>query len=188
MQFAPGHLERLFEEQEKRALEQMHREGLEASGVLLMRSLDMRFAGQGFELEILAPPGQLGDEQMMEIEKNYRALYLKTYGYTTDDETEIVSLRVTAIGNLPPVELPAQTKTGTPARDAVKGTRRVFLNGEYRETVIYDENRLESGNSFEGPAIIERRDSTTVVLPQQTAWKDEHGNTVITLRQSWPLA
>jgi N-methylhydantoinase A len=94
-----------------------------------------------------------------------------------------VGLRVTAIGNLPPVELEAQTKTGISSRDAVKGTRRVFLNGEYWETVIYDENKLESGHSFEGPAIIERRDSTTVVLPQQIGWKDEHGNTIITLRQ-----
>jgi N-methylhydantoinase A len=183
MRFVPDDLERLFKQQEQRALDQMQREGLDPSRILLVRSLDLRFVGQGFELEITAPGARLGRAEMMEIDRQYRSLYLTTYGYTTEDATELVSLRLTAIGTLPAVDLSTQPVNGTTPRTAFKGSRPVFFNNGFRETPIYDEYKVEFGASILGPAIIERRDSTTVVFPSQTAWKDQHGNTIVALKE-----
>ena len=180
--FAPQELETLFRAQEKRAIEQMIREGIAREQVLLVRSLEMRFVGQGFELEVLVPPGPMGTAHMEAIETGYRSLYGKTYGYEPDDPTELVGIRLTAIGNLPPVELPSQTRVET-GPSAVKGTRPVFFNGQYHETKIYDEYGLKPGATLKGPAVIERRDSTIVVLPGQSASKDMHGNTIVALER-----
>jgi N-methylhydantoinase A len=179
--FAPQELETLFLAQEKKATEQMIREGLAREQVLLVRSVEMRFVGQGFELEVLVPPGPIGPGHVEAIDTDYRSLYAKTYGYEPDDPTELVGIRLTAIGNLPPVELPSQTGVET-GQGAVKGTRPVFFNGQYHETTIYDEYGLKAGMKLEGPAVIERRDSTIVVLPGQSASKDAHGNTIIALK------
>ncbi len=113
------------------------------------------------------------------MEESFRSLYSKTYGYESGDQTEIVSVRLTAVGSLPQVELASQHVVGKDASPAIKSIRQVFFDGKYHDTRIYDDSKLKSGNSLEGPAIIERRESTVVVLPRQVASKDERGNILI---------
>ena len=83
------------------------------------------------------------------------------------------------MGNLPPLELPSQPASDKDVSRAVKGTRPVYFDGNYQETTIYDGHRLQSGNSLPGPAIIEQRESTTVVLPRQQAVKGAQGQVLI---------
>ena len=176
LQFTVEDLEHMFAGLEKKALEQMDAEGLSPGQVVLQRSADMRYAGQGFEIQVSVPSGPMDPTHMKVIEEGFRALYLRAYGYESGDATELVGLRVTAFGKLPPVELLSQPKVGTDATHAVKGARRVFFEGEYRETQIYDGYKLQAGNQLGGPAIVERHDSTAMVLPHQMAYKDEQGN------------
>ncbi len=179
LDFPPQRLERLFAAQEEKALDQMRREGLAPDRVNLIRSLDMRYLGQGYELEVPAPPQPLDAAQIKAIDERFRALFKKTYGYEANDPTEVVTLRLVAVGNLPPIALPSHAEAGSDASSALKGKRRVFFDGTYLDTDIYDGYKLECGNRLEGPAIVERHESTIVVLPQQSASKDEHGNVVI---------
>ena len=180
--FAPQEIEQLFNELEKKALDQMAREGLAPQQVTLVRSVDIRYVGQGYELEVSTPAGPLMNEDMKAIEGSFRELYLKNYGYASNASTELVNLRVSALGKLAPVDLGSRAKQGTDASHAIKGSRPVFFNGEFRETDLYDGYKLECGNRLKGPAIIELQDSTAVVLPAQTAHKDEQGNLIVELK------
>lgn len=172
-------LQKLFKQLERKALAQMEKEGLPQDRTVLLRSLDMRYAGQGYELEVPVPPGPITNETTTTVESSFRALYRKTYGYEPDDPTEVVTFRVVAVGSLPPLELPTQQSSDQDGSYAAKGTRPVFFNSRFQETTIYDGHKLQSGNRLQGPAIIEQRESTTVVLPQQQAIKGGQGEVLI---------
>ena len=90
-----------------------------------------------------------------------------------------MTFRVVAVGSLPPLELPTQQSADQDGSHAAKGTRSVFFNSRFQETTIYDGHKLQSGSRLQGPAIIEQRESTTVVLPQQQAIKGGQGEVLI---------
>jgi 5-oxoprolinase (ATP-hydrolysing)/N-methylhydantoinase A len=84
------------------------------------------------------------------------------------------------VGNLPALELPAQRhSTDTDGSHAIKSARPVYFDGNFQKTAVYDGHKLQSGNRLQGPAIIELRESTTVVLPGQQAVKGGQGEVVI---------
>jgi N-methylhydantoinase A len=173
-------LQNLFRQLEQKATAQMEKEGLRPDSTVLLRSLDMRYAGQGYGLEVSVPPGQITSETALSVESSFRALYRKTYGYEPDDPTEVVTVRVVAVGNLPALELPAQRQSAeTDGSHAMKSLRPVYFDGEFQETAIYDGHKLQPGNRVQGPAIIEVRESTTVLLPGQRAVKGGQGELVI---------
>jgi N-methylhydantoinase A len=169
----------LFAQLERKALTQMHKEGLPSDRVVLLRSLDMRYAGQGYELEVPVPAGAIASATLDQVESSFRDLYRQAYGYQPEDPVEVVTFRVVAVGNLPELELPAMPAAGGDASHSIKGTRQVYFEGGYQETRIYDGYRLQSGNRLQGPAVVEQRESTTVVLPGQQAVKGSHGQILI---------
>jgi N-methylhydantoinase A len=178
-------LQKLFRQLERKALVQMEKEGLPPDRTALLRSLDMRYAGQGYELEVPVPPGLITGETAPKVESSFRASYRKAYGYEPDDPTEVVTFRVVAVGNLPALELPAQRhSTDTDGSHAIKSARPVYFDGNFQKTAVYDGHKLQSGNRLQGPAIIELRESTTVVLPGQQAVKGGQGEVVISAAAS----
>jgi N-methylhydantoinase A len=174
-------LQKLFQQLERKAVAQMKKEGLPPDQTVLLRSLDMRYAGQGYELEVAVPAGPITSETIPQVESSFRAAYRKAYGYEPEDPTEVVTFRVVAVGNLPQLELPAQQSSGKDGSHAIKGIRPVYFDGHYQETTIYDGHKLQSGNSLSGPAVIEQRESTTVVLPGQQAVKRGQGEVLISV-------
>jgi N-methylhydantoinase A len=175
----------LFRQLEGKALVQMGKEGLPPDGTALLRSLDMRYAGQGYELEVPVPPGVITGETVPQVESSFRESYRKAYGYEPDDPTEVVTFRVVAVGNLPALELPAQRHSAdTDGSHAIKSARPVYFDGNFRQTTVYDGHKLQSGNRLQGPAIIELRESTIVVLPGQQAVRGDQGEVVISAAAS----
>jgi N-methylhydantoinase A len=83
---------------------------------------------------------------------------------------EALNWRVVVSGPPPDISIdagaaPAATAAGSPAG---KGTRRAYFPeaGGYTDTPVYDRYRLEAGMRLDGPAIIEERESTTIVGPR----------------------
>ena len=66
------------------------------------------------------------------------------------------------------------------AGEARKGTRQAWMPeaGGMTEVPVYDRYRLAPGHRFEGPAIIEERESTLVVGPDAHCVMDEQWNLV----------
>lgn len=67
------------------------------------------------------------------------------------------------------------------SKGALKGKRPVYFSeyGEFRETNIYDYDKLTAGNVIEGAGIIETSTTTMLILPSQVATVDEYLNVVI---------
>ncbi|WP_455449000.1 hydantoinase/oxoprolinase family protein [Natrinema thermotolerans] len=121
------------------------------------RAADCRYAGQSFELTV--PVGETFDAAA--VADRFHEAHERTYGYAMDESIEVVNLRTTA--TIPGTE-PGISHEGSGA--AVVGTREAhFPEAGARETTVYDWERLETGASVPGPAVLEQAESTTVVPP-----------------------
>ena len=177
-------LNRAYAALEAEGIAQMLAEGVSEADVLLTRSADMRYFGQGYELEAAVPGGELGAGQLRNVCARFAAAHRREYGYIKEenDVMELVNLRVAAVGRLPKPEFqpesPSPRAKANPDR-ARKPTRPVYFSGRFTPTPIYERSLLEVGDTVQGPAVIEQVDSTTLLLPGQRALVDPYANLVV---------
>jgi N-methylhydantoinase A len=140
------------------------------------RQADLRYAGQGHEIRVDLPDQALGPESLEPIRDTFEGVYRTLFGRTGPDvPLEAVSWRVLASGPKPSVNLKAASgATGK----ALKGQRLAYFPewDEQRLVPVYDRYQLVPGAAFDGPAIIEERESTTVVGPDTRFEVDESRN------------
>ena len=145
-----------------------------------VRFVDVRFAGQAFELSVPFGEG-FENFDLAALKSNFMNLYHARYGYTSSDPIECVNWKLVAVGIVPKVSLEKKSGGKIGIQHATKGTRVVRLPDEHElvEATIYDRYRLNEGDSFLGPAIVEEKESTCVVLPGQQVTVDHYANLII---------
>jgi N-methylhydantoinase A len=156
---------------------QVVREAAVAGRVSLIRSADLRYVGQGYELTVPLAPGPVTRATLDDLRRSFDDVYAARYGYAaTGEPVEVVTWKLTALGGGPGLELPCQREGGR-LDDALKGRRRAYFpeKGDYVETPIYDRYSLPVGAWLAGPAIVEEAESTTVLPPGAGARVDPHG-------------
>jgi N-methylhydantoinase A len=157
------------------------RSGVPADERQISRQADVRYAGQGHEIRIDLPDGRLGPDSLPGIRVIFEDVYRGLFGRTGPDvPLEGVSWRLLASGPRPGVNL--RSAPGS-AGDARKGERPVYFPEweEHRPVPVYDRYRLAAGASFEGPAIVEERESTTVIGPRARVEVDASRNLSVVL-------
>lgn len=176
-------LAKIYRGLEERAVQHMQLEGITRREVVLVRRASVRYEGQGYELELPVPLGQLPSDQVSSLSDEFHALHRQTYGYAREDaDVEIVNVHVSAVALLPKPDLltnGASAAARSDGRGQEKGTRSVYIGGDWIELTIFDREALAPGDSLAGPALLEQADSTTLVLAGQTARVDRFRNLVI---------
>lgn len=152
---------------ERGALAELAADGLTGEPIVLRR-LDMRYAGQNYEREVPIPAGALTPQSLTELERRFAEQHRLFYGFALEGEpVEAVLLRVTAIGMADADVAIEPPRASEPPRSAPE--RPVAFRGYgYLPTPIYRRDALPAGFVFHGPAIVEEPDSTTVVHPGDT--------------------
>ena len=158
----------------------LSREGIPEKLQSSQRSLDMRYKGQGFELNLkTAKP--LTEKSLQDSIVQFHEKHREIYGYSAiNEEVEIVNAKLRVIGFLEKPSLKKQlVKKGISNKYE---TRNVYFESidTWIDTPIIDRNILQ-GN-IKGPAIIEQYDATTVLYPDWYLVKDLYGN--LKLRRS----
>jgi N-methylhydantoinase A len=171
----PGELEQQFRRLEEAASAPLAREGHAAEQITIRRSVDLRYAGQNYELEVSLDPGPAGLEHDR-IRDRFYERHRAFYTYATEEPVECVTLRVSALveGSLP--ALPERTPSG-PALVTRDYACSLPGLGEAR-VAVYNRSGL-GPEPIDGPALIEDEQSTTVVLPGQRARADRFGNVLV---------
>src|SRR5881296_241627 len=155
------------------------RESAVAGQVALVRSADARYVGQGYELAVPVPSGRLDADALVRVRASFDEVYAARYGYASPTEpVEIVTWKLSAVGGSPRIALAkAATRSVGEGR---KGTRRAYFPEArgYVDTPVYDRYALAAGTLLSGPAIVEERESTTVLPPGVTATVDGYANLI----------
>jgi N-methylhydantoinase A len=114
------------------------------------------------------------------VKAAFDAAHELRYSHSAHDEpAEIVTLRVTAVGEVGKPQLPelATGRTAAPASALVGSRPVVFVAGEEpTETAVYRRMALLAGNRIIGPAVIEEATTTTLLRPGDSADVDHLGN------------
>jgi N-methylhydantoinase A len=180
----PSRLTEAFGELEARATKQMLSEGLAREAVVFHRSADLRYLGQGYELELPFPGGRYDKHDLETLADEFGRLHRDNYGYTMDpDSVEIVNLRLVAIGLLDKPEVKSEKQGPPDPARAYKEQRRVYMDGRFWDVPIYERGRMQCGMEIPSPAIVEQTDSTTVIFPGFHTVVDRHRNLILTRRE-----
>jgi N-methylhydantoinase A len=174
-------LEEIYRNMEKRAFKMLIAEGISKDAMEFERSLDICYEGQRYYIETPVPIGKLdeNDKMIIEIRNSFERLYEIRYGHLMKAPLRTISARLKAMGKIKEIPV-SEIKQGKKIpRIAIKRKRKVYLEGHFVESSIYERSELLSGNLIDGPAIIEEPFHTTVVMPGQTLQVDKLGNLVI---------
>ncbi len=161
--------------------------GVDAAAVTVERSADMRLTGQMHEIAVPLPAGAIDAGSLEAIRtafaEVYTARYTSLYGGA---EIEAINFRVRCLGPTPTLSLAGATGGGDAAAKR-KGTRQARFADGVVEAVVYDRYALVPGDRIEGPAIIEERESTTIVPPGDIVRVDDTLNLRIAIGVAAPV-
>lgn len=180
-EISPADVNGMFERMVAQALDELRDDGFSAEQIRIERALDMRYAGQGYEIAVSCAAHSLQEADLQQLRATFDQQHRTMFGHMAPEEpVEIVSYRVRGIGLVPPVEMPQFKPTGTTLADAQREMRRVRFDGREVNCPVYQRERLDVGLTVAGPAILDQFDCTTVICPGQTARVDEWKNLIVT--------
>ncbi|MEM9049095.1 MAG: hydantoinase/oxoprolinase family protein [Pseudomonadota bacterium] len=155
-------------------------EGVAAEARLIRRSVDMRYAGQNYELSVDLPDAPFAGTEGLKTA--FEAEHKRMYGYIAEEEPiQLVTYRLEATGLVPKTDFAVHPPAPGPVEAAQTGSRAVWLPEArgWTDLPLYDRSALGPGHRLKGPAIVEQMDSTTLILPGQSAQVDAFLNILI---------
>jgi N-methylhydantoinase A len=166
---------------EQDAFAKFDEEGFSRSSVMLERYMDLRYQGQGYELSVAVNVDALDTQQ---VRSDFDELHAKKFGHAASSQpVEVMSYRL--IGRAAPDRdqsvfdvLPVSGVTGLDARIR-SATFDIDGSPERFDLEVIQRDVMEKNRIYDGPLVIEQSDTTTLVIPQQTAELDAQGNILI---------
>lgn len=178
----PGFVTAMYAEMAAQAVEVIR--DAAAGHITFARSVEARYVGQGYELNVPVPSDPLDRGVLGRIRSAFDEIYAARYGYANPREpVEAVTWKLSAFAAAPRVSLP---KVQPPAdAGGRKGVRRAYFpeTHGYVECPVYDRHRLAAGTPLVGPAIVEEPHSTTVLPPSARARVDEYATLIVRFAQ-----
>jgi N-methylhydantoinase A len=177
----PNLFNNVYESTLKHSIRLMEASGIPPGKIDIYKTLDMRYRGQGFNIEVELPRDfNPNPRQLQELfETEYARLYTMT---VKDVPIEIYNFKALISG--PEFKIKLDNRPTVTTGDPVKGLRLAYYGDKssFVESTVYDRYRLQPGDKIDGPSIIEENTSTCVVPPESKAKVDEYYNLIIELR------
>ncbi|WP_242680476.1 hydantoinase/oxoprolinase family protein [Nocardioides sp. IC4_145] len=168
----------------ERAAAALAKEGFAPEQHVFVRTADVRYFGQAFEVRVAVPDGPLTPETLQTVADRFHAEHHTLYGYDfaqdPTQQVEVVNLRVSGVGPIKRPEIPKASSDQSAPQPT--GNRQVCFDAEagYVDTPVYWRPDLPAGQELVGPVIIEEFGSTVPIHPGFTARVDDYANIVVT--------
>ncbi|RFU70560.1 hydantoinase/oxoprolinase family protein [Peribacillus saganii] len=180
----------VIEKLEQDSLKTLKEDGLSDEQIVLQRVCDCRYAGQGYELRVDAPKGEINEAWVKEVIERFHQVHEREYASQfPDQEVVAINVRVIGIGLVQSDKEQSFVDQGKPnfsvssypsypvyfwVQDKLQKQDTRFINRE----------DIPVGTNILGPAVIQQKDSTTLLPPDCTASFDEYGNIVIDMTEA----
>ena len=159
--------------------QELQDEGVVPEDIELLYEIDIRYAGQAFEIPLSVEPEGLSLESLIaRFDTEHERLFTFNLEETPH---EIVNVRAVALGKTADVAPPVIEKAGPDPAEAKTRDHQLYMDGRMQDAIIYDRALLKAGNRITGPAIVTEMDSTTLIHSGCEALVDDHGNLIINL-------
>ncbi len=157
--------------------------GVPGDAVRFRYGVDARYAGQGNEITLWVGAGERFDTAPEAVVDAFEAEYRRVYGLTIPDvAVEIVTWRLSAVADAPAVE-PAGSAAGSGSTTPTPVSRRTVVfgrGGAVDDVAVYRRADLAAGARFDGPAIVEERETTAVIRPGWSVEVSADGSLIAT--------
>ncbi len=180
----PADLQREYDVLSERAAAALTKEGFAEADHVFVRTADVRYFGQAFEVRVAVPEGPVTAETLTTVADRFHAEHRALYGYDfsgdSSQQVEVVNLRVSGVG---PIKRPEILRAdGAKPEPQPTGTRSICFDTEagYVETPVFWRTDLPAGQVLTGPVIIEEFGSTVPIHPGFTARVDDYANIIVT--------
>jgi len=166
---------------------QLRSEGVPEERESLHVALDLRYLKQYHEVTVAVERDTVTRGDFETVARAFHSEHDRLYGYELSAQgtgLELINVRVRCVGRVDRTELPRIERGGGDASHAGKGRRRAFLpeRGLFDDVMVYDGHALKAGDRIDGPALIERTDTTIFVTSRYAARVDDFGTCVIEAR------
>jgi N-methylhydantoinase A len=170
------HARAILAEQVAEGRATIEREGVEVTGITVLRSADMQFLGQSHILTIPLSGKQVTRQ---ELQEGFEAAYWSRFEVELPEiRSVLVNLHTAVVGKRKDVPLEALAHANG-ADGKSTAARWVWFEAGWAETPVYRREQLPPGATLGGPAIVEQFDSTIVVEPGDRLEADARGNLII---------
>jgi N-methylhydantoinase A len=161
-------------EMEATASEMLAAAGITPERRAVLRAADLRYRRQAYELTVPLAAGPIVRASLEALATDFHEKHHQTYGHAnTEEPVQLVTLRLTALGRLPELQLGRLPSPAAPARRRVREVW--FAETGFAATPVHWRDDLAADQRIAGPAIIEALDSTIVVPPGWIASIDAGG-------------
>ena len=170
----------LLQEMEVQVRTTLAAEGVADADVITNFEVDVRYAGQAFEVPMTVRFAELEATGLDGLAKRFDDEHRRLFTFNMDSEHEFVNLRAVAMGRaleLPALELPKGD--GNPHAAKLRD-HELWMDGASQAGAIYDRALLKGGDVIQGPAIVVEMDSTTLIETAHIGTVDAIGNILIT--------
>jgi N-methylhydantoinase A len=176
----------VYDELTAQAAKALHVEGFPAEQHRFVRTADLRYFGQAFEVRVPVPEGDVDQDVLEEVARRFHAEHRALYGYDfagdATQQVEWVNLRVSGIGPIQRPEIATETVADSPGVPTPRSHRPVCFDAAegYVDTPVYWRPDLAPGQRLTGPAIVEEFGSTVPLHPGFAARIDAQRNIIVT--------
>jgi len=182
--FDAAAINRLLHDLEDDGRKRLAEADVAATAVTVERVADMRLVGQMHDIAVALPAGDLSAATLPALREAFASAYAARYTEVFEGaRIEAVNFRVRCAGPTPVLSLKGAAG-GAEGASTVKGTRRAWFEGGAVDTQVYDRYALRPGDVIAGPAIVEERESTTVIAPGDRIRVDSSLNLCIEIAES----
>ncbi len=162
-----GHYKRLIDH----GLEEMGQEGLELADIMVRCSMDLRYSGQSYSLNV---DFDRDETDLQVCQQHFHAQHQRIYGHSLAEPVELVNIRIAVSGPEPDMILEPCTQTAT-----AQPCRHIPLAGLDASAAVFRRAELGCGQRLAGPAVILEEVATTFVAPGWVCFRDDVGNLVL---------
>ena len=172
----------MYSRLESQSWDWLNSEGVSRDVGQVTRSADLRYEHQGWEITVDMPDGPITEATVDHLIANFHDLHNRLYTYNLPQaKVELVNLRVSASGALPRHEMSKLSSANGRQPEPESHRPALFSRSVgYVDTPVYRRDTLLAGSELVGPAVVEQRDTTTLLAPGFGARVDSYGNLVIT--------
>jgi N-methylhydantoinase A len=172
----------LYVDMRRQAREDFARVGIDESQLAYKPTVEMRYVGQFHEVEIDLPAEDLNAENLKALLENFHAQYEKLFTYNMPwRAAEFLTYRLKVTSASRPVQMAVLTRSAAGVETARRGSRLCVFDGNAKpvDTPAYDWDRMTPGHKITGPALIDDKTTTVLVVPGFTCEVDAYHNLLL---------